>query len=1414
MKSFGKTKAASTDVNTGDTPTGAVISDASVRPPRFKKIPRGVLISLALLVVVGGVGYYLWNQRPVRVGNHTVSKQDVSNAVAAQKRAMIANGSTDTSSAEKEAQSQVILLAGLKTEADKRGIHYAESDIDSTVLKESITSYGTKEKYLSYMKATYGWGKEDVYRTRTIEYLENKMQDKLLSTRSYSLTFVRWDNIKQLFPNSYQKIYDQKEAILKTKHLPLYQQKASTATLAKSAELVMGMSKDEEFAVYQNTAGVPIVNIVETFGPGHSIDGIEKYPEGEDLATKLTSLQHIGDFTGPFKSNDGTLVIARLETSKGGNFASWSALTSYYQKKSGLTFAPSRASQSFGKLATSLQHAGSLFTAQAASAAAAAAADCLDTHKLNYYVEYRDYDTAALISTANTSVYATVNRSKDNCTESGYTSRGYTVRAVAGYPNTFSASKTFSDNNAGTLHVLLDCNGNAWNISDTNTGVVVAIRGYTHKSTTLPSGQTSAFPWYPGINGSGAFTTTVAYRKNPPPPSGSITCTPMTNYTAKLNYSWSNAPGGITVKRTTPAGTLDTNTVTSGSDNYTDTSLYIYSSFTYTLYHGSTPLSTKSCSPLPTPTGTVTCTTTGPNSIDLNYSFSSSTGTKTLKRSTPSAVLATTTDDSRLNTLYSDTGLVNNTAYTYTLYNGSTVLSSTRCTTGSPPPAGGGSISCTATSGSDISVSYSWSGLSAYSVSVYRDSIFYTSQPAGTGNATFNDGSNAVGATHSYGLYNGFTQISSTSCTTQSPPPSPSSSTGYISCSPTDSYNISVSYSWSSAPSSGVTISRDGGSYTFGTGTSGNGSFDDGGNPPSSTHTYSISDGNSTIYTAICTTYPPPPIPPSVSVGAGNCISGFDVFASDPDSSGSELQLHVTSIGFDVSSYTSGQSYHVAIPASLIDGTRHYFSITAYGVDTSGYPDGTDGYGSTMLLACGNFSTNPTTTNKLTPDDEAPTGYQVSGTVNITSGLPSASFNMTCSQTATFTSALTGVTSTIGGPTSCNSSFASGSYGVTGPSGPVATFMAGDKYCATIQVQYASGVVQEGGQVLSSTGPNSGSTSCDYVTNKPYFKIINSSAAVGGVVGACTSAVNTGVLSSWFNNTNAANNYGASAQLGAYALAHIAGFASNQTSPSNSPSELSFANVADGSSTPSPFITTDNNSPYLGGSQNGRNCITAPAVEPIGTVSSGGSGLVNLNGFLNPGHSHIDRPKKYGGNLRIKNNNRPVEAGDNVAFYVAGDIFIEDNIIYDTTGWTAQTIPSMLVVATGNIYIDPSVTQLDGTYEAGGKIVTCATASGAITPTNLYDTCKNKLIVNGSFVAKKIELLRTYGSLRDEARNLAPPGSLVTCDSASGPAVNQPNCAAEVFQFSPEHYLERPAARVPGAGMVQYDAVTSLPPVL
>jgi hypothetical protein len=190
----------------------------------------------------------------------------------------------------------------------------------------------------------------------------------------------------------------------------------------------------------------------------------------------------------------------------------------------------------------------------------------------------------------------------------------------------------------------------------------------------------------------------------------------------------------------------------------------------------------------------------------------------------------------------------------------------------------------------------------------------------------------------------------------------------------------------------------------------------------------------------------------------------------------------------------------------------------------------------------------------------------------------------------------------------------------------------------------------------------------------------------------------------------------------------------------------------------------------------------------------------------------------YTGNVKLTiPSPKVVKPGANIGIYVTGDVYIGDDIVYDLgSTWTMDTVPSMVISATGNIYIDASVKQLDGTYEAGGSIFTCATG-GVFAPValgNLYSSCANKLTITGSFVAKKVNFLRTYGSLRDESSPSGLPPASVTCNSASGPTTNQQTCGAEVFTFSPEQYLEHPAAKLPGGGALQYDAITSLPPVL
>ncbi len=111
------------------------------------------------------------------------------------------------------------------------------------------------------------------------------------------------------------------------------------------------------------------------------------------------------------------------------------------------------------------------------------------------------------------------------------------------------------------------------------------------------------------------------------------------------------------------------------------------------------------------------------------------------------------------------------------------------------------------------------------------------------------------------------------------------------------------------------------------------------------------------------------------------------------------------------------------------------------------------------------------------------------------------------------------------------------------------------------------------------------------------------------------------------------------------------------------------------------------------------------------------------------------------------------------SLYVDGDVFISDNIMYaGSGGWaTLDAIPSLELYVKGNIYIKNTVTNLDGLFVAQpkddgskGKIYTCANGSGDLFAAgDLFAQCRQKLKVNGSFIAQETKFLRTAGTLSD-----------------------------------------------------------------
>ncbi len=230
------------------------------------------------------------------------------------------------------------------------------------------------------------------------------------------------------------------------------------------------------------------------------------------------------------------------------------------------------------------------------------------------------------------------------------------------------------------------------------------------------------------------------------------------------------------------------------------------------------------------------------------------------------------------------------------------------------------------------------------------------------------------------------------------------------------------------------------------------------------------------------------------------------------------------------------------------------------------------------------------------------------------------------------------------------------------------------------------------------------------------------------------------------------------------ALIKITGVASAQTAIARSPTDLTFANTV------SSDKTTSKDSPSLGGNFAGTPaCDSVPKQDP-GASNIGASSGVPANGNY----------KRTGGSMKLTGGT----VSGNTSIFVDGNVYISNSITYSGGGWSPGHVPSFVLVATGNIYIDNNVHQLDGTYIAqpkdsthGGTIYTCGTSSYQVN--NSYSGCKNQLLVNGSLKADNIKLLRTFGSLRDEEPDPAHGASAVgmqysSCGSYGHPVGGEP----------------------------------------
>jgi hypothetical protein len=325
---------------------------------------------------------------------------------------------------------------------------------------------------------------------------------------------------------------------------------------------------------------------------------------------------------------------------------------------------------------------------------------------------------------------------------------------------------------------------------------------------------------------------------------------------------------------------------------------------------------------------------------------------------------------------------------------------------------------------------------------------------------------------------------------------------------------------------------------------------------------------------------------------------------------------------------------------------------------------------------------------------------------------------------------------------------------------------------------------------VSHTGnpPDRTANACVHVARKPYTRAYGGDIVAGGGVAASggSCATNNGAAIIGWNRRAAGSWAGSGVQFAGVAMSLIF---DNATSLGNGagaaapPRGLSFRNMS-----------ANVNAGNFGGNFGSAPCIldyyaSRPA-SPDPLPASLGAGLATGD---------------YAASGDVSLAGGRVAAGTKVNIYVDGNLYLSDNIIYDgNSSWNSGTIPMLRVIVLGNIFIDNDVSQLDGLFVAQptgatrGIIYTCVYGSAFAPPTlsgTLGTDCDNKLTVNGAFAARQVQLLRTIGTLRES----------VATEPGSDPSI------AEVFNFNPAFWIVQPTS---GSGAGEYDAITSLPPVL
>lgn len=270
---------------------------------------------------------------------------------------------------------------------------------------------------------------------------------------------------------------------------------------------------------------------------------------------------------------------------------------------------------------------------------------------------------------------------------------------------------------------------------------------------------------------------------------------------------------------------------------------------------------------------------------------------------------------------------------------------------------------------------------------------------------------------------------------------------------------------------------------------------------------------------------------------------------------------------------------------------------------------------------------------------------------------------------------------------------------------------------------------------------------CVSIGKTPYLRATNGDIWAGGSFGGSCSLPGTRYVQG-SNFSYGAVTYGSYNNLAVGSAGPIDTFGSNRAVIGPPSTGLTFANT-----------------PTLGQFTSSSKCLSNPfaVYQPLLTTS--GAASPNITVPVG-GSTLIDYTASGSRNLSAAG---ALAKGTRKIYHVNGTVRITGSgIVYDDGGGYANMgeLQQFVLLAEGDIIIDPSVTRLDGVYAAKGDIITCG---GISAPSDLAlgSACGQQLRVNGMVVAgQDTKAYRFFGASNEPGMTFADPAEIFDLNPA------------------------------------------------